>query len=243
MKHLLKIDHKIFDYVYGLKKGLLVLPYQENFKLYRREDTILLKDKKDEKRTFKVDIENVSFFDNIKEALKNYSDIKGDIEVAVMVVEFKKHRHEHLDAVVCYLKDKDKVLMLKYNDKWGGVFTPPGGKFEKGESPLEATLREFKEETNLTLIEPKLQGIAYWDDGEDRAEGVIFVYVAYKYDGSLKESDEGSLHWVNVDELGELNQFSQNTIFTPFLFKDEIFESKCVFDEEDNIVSHKIDII
>mgnify|MGYP002471909473 CR=1 FL=1 len=31
-----------------------------------------------------------------------------------------------------YLKKDDKVLMLKFNKKWGHVYAPPGGKFEEG---------------------------------------------------------------------------------------------------------------
>lgn len=94
-----------------------------------------------------------------------------------------KKRIAHLNSTACYLKKDNKVLMIKFSKKWGQVYAPPGGKFEAGESPLDCILREYYEETGLTLIEPKLQGISYW---HDNAEGIIFIYTAEKYDGDLK---------------------------------------------------------
>ena len=49
--------------------------------------------------------------------------------------------------------------MIKFTKKWGHVYAPPGGKFESGESPLDCIIREFYEETGLTLINPRLQGM------------------------------------------------------------------------------------
>ena len=85
----------------------------------------------------------------------------------------KKERIAHLDSTVCYLKKDNKVLMIKFSKKWGSVYAPPGGKFERGESPLDCILREFKEETGLTLIKTKLQGISYW---QDKTESRKFNY-------------------------------------------------------------------
>ena len=65
-------------------------------------------------------------------------------------------------TTICYLKDHGKTLMLyrnkKENDinegKWIGI----GGKLEKGESPYECIIREFYEETGLTIVNPILKG-------------------------------------------------------------------------------------
>ena len=101
----------------------------------------------------------------------------------------KKPRVSHLNATVCYLKKDDKVLMLKFNKKWGHVYAPPGGKFEEGESPLDCIMREYYEETGLQLINPRLQGMSYW---KDSTEGIIFVFVAEDFEGKLKNvSEEG----------------------------------------------------
>lgn len=53
----------------------------------------------------------------------------------------KKQRIAHLNSTVYYLKQNDKVLMIKFTKKWDQVYAPPGGKFEEGESPLDCILR------------------------------------------------------------------------------------------------------
>lgn len=149
-----------------------------------------------------------------------------------------KERVIHLNSTVCYLKKDNKVLMIKFSKKWGQVFAPPGGKFETGETPLDCIIREYKEETGLTLINPKLQGISYW---KDTAEGIIFVYIAENFEGNLlKSSEEGQLEWIKIDDLLSIKQFDQNEKFTPYLFKNELFEGKFLLNDKCKVVSYEI---
>ena len=150
----------------------------------------------------------------------------------------KKERIAHLNSTVCYLKKDNKVLMIKFSKKWGNVYAPPGGKFEKGESPLDCIIREFKEETGLTLVNPKLQGISYW---QDSFEGIIFVYTAEDYEGKqILTSEEGNLEWIKIEELITIKQFEQNEKFTPYLFKNELFEGKFLLDDKCKVINYKI---
>ena len=156
-------------------------------------------------------------------------------------MENKKQRVAHLNSTVCYLKKDNKVLMLKFTKKWGQVYAPPGGKFEIGESPLDCILREYYEETGLKLINPKLQGMSYW---KDKAEGIIFIYVAEEVEGKLiKKCKEGCIEWINIEDLPNLKQFSQNEKFTQYLFKKELFEGKFLLDEKCNVLKYEIRII
>lgn len=127
--------------------------------------------------------------------------------------------------------------MIKFFKKWGQVYAPPGGKFEKGEAPLDCIIREFYEETGLTLINPRLQGISYW---KDSAEGIIFIYVAEEYEGKLNESKEGKLEWIKIDDLPSVKQFEQNEKFTPYLFKNELFEGKFLIDDKCRVLEYEI---
>lgn len=150
----------------------------------------------------------------------------------------EKERIAHLNSTVCYLKKDNKVLMIKFSKKWGNVYAPPGGKFEKGESPLDCIIREFKEETGLTLVNPKLQGISYW---QDSFEGIIFVYTAEDYEGKqILTSEEGNLEWIKIKELITIKQFEQNEKFTPYLFKNELFEGKFLLDDKCKVINYKI---
>lgn len=150
----------------------------------------------------------------------------------------KKERIAHLNSTVCYLKKDNKILMIKFSKKWGNVYAPPGGKFEKGESPLDCIIREFKEETGLTLVNPKLQGMSYW---QESSEGIIFVYTAENYEGKqISMSEEGNLEWITIEELLTIKQFEQNEKFTPYLFKNELFEGKFLLDDKCKVINYKI---
>ena len=147
-------------------------------------------------------------------------------------------RVAHINATVCYLKKDNKVLMIKFSKKWGQVYAPPGGKFKKGESPLDCIIREYKEETGLTLLNPRLQGISYW---QDSYEGIIFVYVANEFEGELTlNSSEGNLEWIDICDLVKIKQFEQNELFTPYLFKDELFEGKFRLDDKCSVLNYEI---
>ena len=128
--------------------------------------------------------------------------------------------------------------MIKFAKKWGNIYAPPGGKFEEGETPLECITREYYEETGLNLINPRLQGISYW---KDSSEGIIFVYTAEDFTGDLTViSEEGKLEWIKIEDLLKLTQFDQNEKFTPYLFKDKLFEGKFLLDEKCKALKYQI---
>lgn len=128
--------------------------------------------------------------------------------------------------------------MMKFSKKWGQVYAPPGGKFESGESPLDCVLREFFEETGLTLIHPRLQGISYW---QDVSEGIIFIYTAEEFEGELTPiTEEGTLEWIDLKDLPKINQFDQNQKFTSYLFQEDLFEGKFLLDENCKVLKHEI---
>lgn len=70
------------------------------------------------------------------------------------------HRTENVElTVLCLLQDGDRILLQnRVKNDWQG-YTLPGGHVEPGESFVDAVIREMKEETGLTIIEPKLAGV------------------------------------------------------------------------------------
>ena len=63
---------------------------------------------------------------------------------------------------LCYLEREGELLLLhrvkKAADPNQGKWIRVGGKFEEGESPEECAVREVREETGLTMLEPELRG-------------------------------------------------------------------------------------
>lgn len=261
MEHSMKLYPADFEDLKNGKKKREYRLYDEKRKQVRVGDTIRYRKLPDLDEEFIVDVNNVEVFDNwydcydkyfledFKDRYATVQDVVKDTydggyytkeeseELGCVVFTIKKHRIVHYNATVAYLKCDNKILMLKFNNKWGKVYAPPGGKFEPGESPLDCILREYQEETGLTLINPRLQGYSYW---QDSYEGIIFVFVASEYEGELKESLEGKLEWIDESELLNINQFEQNEKFTPYLFKDEIFEGKFSLNNDCKVLSYTI---
>ena len=59
------------------------------------------------------------------------------------------------DAVRCILIEDGKVIVTKYKEpnKKAGYYEIPGGKIEEGETAEDAAIREFKEETGITVYD------------------------------------------------------------------------------------------
>ncbi len=148
-----------------------------------------------------------------------------------------------LQTTLCYLDIGDKTLMLhrikKKNDvnhdKWIGI----GGKFEHGESPEECMLREFREETGLTLKAWAYRGIVTFVS-EDWCE-YMHLFTGTQVEGTLRECDEGTLEWVAWDRIASLPIWEGDKIFLRLLKERETFFSLKLVYEGEKLVRAALD--
>ncbi|VSG33162.1 MutT/NUDIX family protein [Streptococcus pneumoniae] len=105
------------------------------------------------------------------------------------------NRREAVEFVnMCMIKNGDKVLVQdRVSPDWSGI-TFPGGHVERGESFVDAVIREVKEETGLIISKPQLCGIKNWYDDKDYRYVVLF-YKTEHFTGELQSSDEGKVWW------------------------------------------------
>jgi 8-oxo-dGTP diphosphatase len=73
--------------------------------------------------------------------------------------------------------------------KWNGV----GGKIEPGETPLDACVREVREETGLRVRNVTLRGIATFND-----ESGMYIFTAESTSGEPTACPEGKLEWKSL---------------------------------------------
>ena len=131
-------------------------------------------------------------------------------------------------STLCYPERDGKYLLLhrtkKNNDanrdKWIGV----GGKFEPGESPEDCLLREFREETGLSLTDWRFRGIVTFVSDEWGTE-YMHLFTASDWTGEPKECDEGELAWIDKRALFELTLWEGDRIFLKLLEEDAPFFS------------------
>jgi 8-oxo-dGTP diphosphatase len=146
-------------------------------------------------------------------------------------------------ATLCYVKKAGKTLMLHrikkardvHEGKWNGL----GGKFEPGESPEECVIREMKEESGLDILDPVLKGTLTFPSFTDGADWYVFVFVASRFSGSLIDSPEGKLDWIEDERILHLPLWDGDRLFIPLLEKPGFFSGKLDY-KNGRLVSHKL---
>ena len=104
---------------------------------------------------------------------------------------------------MCMISDgKGNVLVQnkKNNPNWCG-WNFPGGHVEKGEYVTPSVIREMREETGLTVEDPRLCGIKEFHKRKDGKRYIVFLYAATRFSGELKASAEGEVFWYPLSEL------------------------------------------
>ena len=136
------------------------------------------------------------------------------------------NRTENVElTVLCLLTDGSRLLLQnRVKADWKG-YTLPGGHVEKGESIVDAVIREMKEETGLTVIAPRLSGVKQFPI--DGGRYIVFLFRAERYEGTLRASEEGAMEWIDaaqlpglatVDDFAELLQVINDPQLTEFQY-------------------------
>lgn len=106
-------------------------------------------------------------------------------------------------TVLCMIYDKNRILLQnRVKDDWKG-YTFPGGHVENGESFVEATIREIKEETGLIINDLQLCGIKKFPI--DKGRYIVLLYKTNQYQGNLISSTEGKMEWIDRNDLHKMN--------------------------------------
>ena len=130
-------------------------------------------------------------------------------------------------ATLCYVKNNGKTLMIyrhRKNDIHEGKYNGLGGKFNPGESPEDCITREVKEESGLTIHNPRLRGILSFP-GFMQEDWIVFVYTANEFSGELKSSEEGNLHWVDDSTLLNLSLWESDKYFLGWIQENKFFSA------------------
>jgi len=113
------------------------------------------------------------------------------------------------------IEDKEgRILMGKRNVFPKGMWVFPGGGINFGETAEDAVIREIKEETNLSISDPKFLTVYEMIVPQNNVHRVIFYFkVKTKDTKKIKPSaDIEELKWLKLDEIRKLENIGHATI-------------------------------
>lgn len=154
-------------------------------------------------------------------------------------------RWSAIPRTLIFIQQGDAVLLMKrsattpiFPNRYNGI----GGHVERDEDVLSAALREIEEETGLTaphLRAVQLRGIIQVDAG--KAMGIlIFVFSAEAISREVRDSDEGALAWVALQDAAKLPVVDDLPLILPRLFgaqaQQALFYAHSSYDANNQLV-------
>ncbi len=105
---------------------------------------------------------------------------------------------------MCVIQNGTKVLVEDKVSPWACGIIFPGGHVEEHEPIVDSVIREIKEETGLTIRNPRSCGIKEWIN-EDGSRYIVFLFRTDEFSGELTSSDEGRVFWMEKEDVLKSN--------------------------------------
>lgn len=109
-------------------------------------------------------------------------------------------------SIILLIKD-DRVLLQKAPENkkiFPGFYNGIGGHIERGEDVFSSAVRELREEAGISCNDLCLMG-TIMIDVEDEQGILLFVFSGQNIQGDITDSDEGTLHWIEIKALKSIN--------------------------------------
>lgn len=106
---------------------------------------------------------------------------------------------------MCMITDGEGRVLVqerlpKPANPWSGL-TFPGGHVEPGENVVASVIREVQEETGLTVSNLKNCRYIQWYNPVKQSQYFVFLFKTGTFTGELKDSLEGKLKLMILDEM------------------------------------------
>lgn len=133
-----------------------------------------------------------------------------------------------LTALCMICRENEILLQNRTKKDWSG-YVFPGGHVEPGESIVEAVIREMKEETGLTILNPKLRGVKQFPIENGRY--IVFLFQTDRFEGELCSSEEGTVEWVDRSRFSSYALAEDMEDLIKVMDSDELTEFQYIIED------------
>lgn len=146
------------------------------------------------------------------------------------------------------VKDDKVLLAMKKRGFGEGKFNGVGGKVEKGESVVEACVREAEEEIGVKIKAHEVKStltlralLRFYFDRKPEWNQVCHVFVAYKWDGEPIETEEMKPQWFPIAKLPFEKMWIDDPLWLPKVLVGESLEAEFHFSADGiKLISNKL---
>jgi 8-oxo-dGTP diphosphatase len=120
--------------------------------------------------------------------------------------------------------DRRRVLMIHRNtrddDHHVGKYNGLGGKLEANEDAAAGMRREIREEAGVECLQLSLRGTISWPGfGKHGEDWFGFLFLVTEFSGTpLDRNPEGTLEWIEIEEVINLPLWDGDRRFLPLVF-------------------------
>lgn len=123
--------------------------------------------------------------------------------------------------------------------KWNGI----GGKVEKGETIIQAAIRETLEEIKVQIEPNDLEQVAtinFIFEHQPEWNQQVHIFFADKWQGEPQETDEMRPEWFSLEEIPFDLMWADEKFWLPRILRGEKLNAEFAFDKNEKIIYQNI---
>ncbi len=166
--------------------------------------------------------------------------LEGREDPGVRLPDWAAWRPTEEATLLFAVRPDDGALLLirKKRGLGAGLYNAPGGRLEKGETPVQAAIRETKEEVCLDVRSAVRMGTHRFDFA-DGYRLKCHVFLSRDWSGTPQATDEADPVWFLPGDMPYGQMWRDDALWLPLLLQGRYFDGRYCFDGQ-RMLSYRI---